>query len=109
MILAIDANVLVGELLRQRGRDLIANPRFTLYVTEQVLSETEYELRRRVTAMVIQGRASESDGENLLQIAINIIVNNIILITEPNYIHLETEARNRIPRDPNDWSTVALA
>jgi len=49
MILAIDANVLVGELLRQRGRDLIANPRFTLYVTEQVLSETEYELRRRIT------------------------------------------------------------
>lgn len=109
MILAIDANVLVGELLRQRGRDLIANPRFTLYVTEQVLSETEYELRRRVTAMVSQGRASETDGENLLQIASNIIENNIILITEPNYIHLETEARNRIPRDPNDWSTVALA
>lgn len=109
MILAIDANVLVGELLRLRGRDLIANPRFTLYVTEQVLSETEYELRRRVTAMVSQGRASESDGENLLQIARNIIENNLILVTASNYIHLETEARNRIPRDPNDWSTVALA
>jgi predicted nucleic acid-binding protein len=38
-----------------------------------------------------------------------VINTKINIIEESVYIHLETEARNRIPRDPNDWSTVALA
>ena len=109
MKLAIDANVLVEELLRKRGRDLIANPVLTLYVTERVLDEAQYELRRRLTAMVGQGRASDVDRENLLELARHIVENNITLVAESNYTHLETEARNRIPRDPDDWPTVALA
>jgi predicted nucleic acid-binding protein len=31
------------------------------------------------------------------------------MVAQSNYIHLETEARNRIPRDSDDWHTVALA
>jgi predicted nucleic acid-binding protein len=59
-MLVVDTNILVGELLRQRGRQLIEHPALTL-------------------------------------------------VAESSYSHLETEARNRIPRDPDDWHTVALA
>ncbi len=38
-----------------------------------------------------------------------IIETKIRLISISFYPHLETEARKRIPRDPNDWETVALA
>lgn len=108
-MLVIDANVLVGELLRRRGQNLIRNPALMLYVTQWVLEETEYELTRRVTAMMNQNRSSQADGQNLLRVAMSIVENNITLVEESRYIHLETETRNRIPRDPNDWHTVALA
>ncbi|MFB2891570.1 PIN domain-containing protein [Aerosakkonemataceae cyanobacterium BLCC-F50] len=109
MILIVDANILIGELLRQRGQNLIQNPELMLYITEQVLDEIQYEIRRRIPFMVSRGRLTEADAQLLLAQAIHLIETKITVITEPNYIHLETEARNRIPRDPNDWSTVALA
>lgn len=109
MMLVIDTNILVGELLRERGRELIRHPSLTLYVTERILNETQYELRRRVTATVNRGRLTEAEGQMVLELATNIIENKIIVVAEANYIHLETEARNRIPRDPDDWPTVALA
>jgi len=55
MMLVVDTNILVKELLRQRGRQLIEHPGLTLYVTERVLDETQYELRRRMTARVSRG------------------------------------------------------
>lgn len=109
MMLVIDANILVGELLRERGRELIKHADLTLYVTQQVLDETRYEIRRRLTARVSQGRLTEADGLVLLELAMHLIETKITLVAESSYSHLETEARNRIPRDPNDWHTVALA
>ena len=50
MMLIVDTNILVGELLRERGQELIQNPALTLYATERILDETQYELRRRMTA-----------------------------------------------------------
>ena len=38
-----------------------------------------------------------------------LIETSIVVIAQSNYSHLETTARNRIPRDPDDWYTVALA
>jgi predicted nucleic acid-binding protein len=109
MHLVVDANILVSELLRQRGKELIQNPGLILYVTESVLSETSHELRERINAIIHKKGASEELGEKLLEAAQNVINTKINIIEESVYIHLETEARNRIPRDPNDWSTVALA
>ncbi|BBD55638.1 hypothetical protein PCC7805_02531 [Planktothrix agardhii] len=109
MHLVVDANILVSELLRQRGKELIQNPGLILYVTESVLSETSHELRKRINAIIHKKGASEELGEKLLEAAQNVINTKINIIEESVYIHLETEARNRIPRDPNDWSTVALA
>jgi predicted nucleic acid-binding protein len=107
MHLVVDANILVSELLRRK--ELIQNPGLILYVTESVLSETSHELRKRINAIIHKKGASEELGEKLLEAAQNVINTKINIIEESVYIHLETEARNRIPRDPNDWSTVALA
>jgi predicted nucleic acid-binding protein len=109
MILIVDANILIGELLRRKGQELIQNPQFTLYITEKALNETHYELRQRISSMVRQGRVSQIDGENFLKVAQSIIAAKIERIPDSEYSHLETEARNRIPRDPNDWETVAAA
>ncbi|MBE9143512.1 nucleotide-binding protein, PIN domain-containing protein [Planktothrix mougeotii LEGE 06226] len=109
MQLVVDANILVSELLRQRGKELIQNPDLILYVTESVLSETSHELRKRINAIINKNGASEELGEKLLQAAQNLINTKINIIEESVYIYRETEARNRIPRDPKDWSTVALA
>lgn len=109
MMLIVDTNILVGELLRQRGRQLMRNPTLTLYVTERILDETQYELRQRVTLMVSRGGLSEAIGQGILEEAMSIIETDLILVAQSNYSHLETTARNRIPRDPDDWYTVALA
>lgn len=109
MMLIVDTNILVGELLRQRGRQLMRNPALTLYVTERILDETQYQLRQRVTSMVSRGRLSEAIGQGILEEAMSIIETDLMLVAQSNYNHLETTARNRIPRDPDDWYTVALA
>lgn len=109
MDLVVDANVLVGELLRPRGRALLQRPEFTIYAVPKVLDETCYELRRRITIMKDRGRLNEIIEQELLDIANGIIDNYISLVAESFYTHLEAEARKRIPRDPNDWETVALA
>ncbi len=108
MILIVDANILVGELLRQRGRELLRHPSLMLYISEKVLDEAQYELRRRMTERINRG-LSEAIGQGILDEAMSIIEADIRLVAQSNYIHLETEARNRIPRDPDDWHTVALA
>ena len=109
MILIVDANILVGELLRQGGQELIQNPALMLYMTERVLDETQYEIRRRIPLMMSRGRLTEADAQVLLAQAMYLIETKINVVAQSNYIHLKTEARNRIPRDPDDWHTVALA
>ena len=46
MFLVVDANILIGELLRKRGQDLIQDSRLILYISERVFSEAngEYSL-----------------------------------------------------------------
>ncbi len=109
MILIVDANILIGELLRQRGQELIQNPVLMLYVTARVLDETQYEIERRIPLMVSRGRLTEAEAQLLLAQAKHLIETKIEVVSESNYSHLETEAKNRIPRDLDDWPTVALA
>ena len=109
MMLIVDTNILVGELLRERGQELIQNPALTLYATERILDETQYELRRRMTARVRGGGLTEATAQQILEPAMRLIETSIVVVAQSNYSHLETTARNRIPRDPDDWYTVALA
>lgn len=109
MNLVVDASVLVGELLRPRGREFLQSPEFRLYTPQKIFEETSYEIRRRATIISHQGRLGKVTEEELLGSAFSIIENFITVIPLSFYVSLETEARKRIPRDPNDWQAVALS
>ncbi|MGB7413726.1 MAG: PIN domain-containing protein [Thermosynechococcaceae cyanobacterium] len=49
MRLAVDANIFVGELLRKRGRALIALDSLELFAAKTALIEAQYELAKRVS------------------------------------------------------------
>jgi predicted nucleic acid-binding protein len=107
--LVVDANVLVGELLRERGQQLFIKPQLTLYIAEAQWEEAQYELPRRIQARVAQGRLSAQVGDKLLQRALNLARDVLEVVPIAFYAELEAVARRRIPRDPNDWPTVGLA
>jgi predicted nucleic acid-binding protein len=109
MRLVVDANIVLGELLRERGRRLIAQPTLQFFMSEDAWEETNHELPRRLGRR--QRRRDLSDGEvqRWLRIIADMIDARIQPIPQAVYLDWEAEARERIPRDPNDWPTVALA
>ncbi|NJM78349.1 MAG: nucleotide-binding protein, PIN domain-containing protein [Acaryochloridaceae cyanobacterium RU_4_10] len=109
MRLVVDANIFVAELIRQRGRVLIARRDFELFVAEAAWDEAQYELRKRILAMVNQGKFSLETGETLLETAFALAEAKARLIPEAIYAPWKTQALLRIRRDPDDWPTVALA
>jgi len=109
MRLVVDANILVGELIRGRGRELIARPELELYIAESAWEEACHELSKRIAAMVQKGVFSSQVGQDLLADAIALAEARVSLVPHEVYAASETIARARIPRDPNDWFTVALA
>ena len=110
MLVVADASVLVAELLRERGRALIANPILRIVVAEDQWRETQYELGRRTDLLVKQGRLT-AEHASVIQEAIQMLVDNQVMevIPRADYEQMEATARRRIPRDPNDWPPVALA
>ena len=109
MILIIDANILIAELLRQRGRELLRNPQLSIYASERVIDETNYEIQKRISRMITTGKLSQEAGSDLTQSASQPLGTCIINVPQIEYGYLEIEAKERIPRDPDDWHTVALA
>ncbi|AFZ55085.1 PIN domain-containing protein [Cyanobacterium aponinum] len=108
MFLVVDANILIGELLRKRGQEIILNPMLTLYVSERVFSEANYELDKRVNFMIQQKRLTQNEGKKRLGDA-KLIVESLNMVIFSDYQHLENHAKNLIPRDLNDWETVAIS
>ena len=109
MKLAADASALVAESLRARGEGIIRHDDLDLYITVPTWSEVEHELDRRLTAMVQQGRLESARRERVLAETLTALANNLTIVTEAEYGQYEAEARDRVPRDPNDWPTVAVA
>ncbi len=66
MRLVVDANILVAELIRKRGRDLVVHPALELYIAQMAWEETCHELGKRVEKMVQKGVFSQEVGQNLL-------------------------------------------
>lgn len=106
MRVVVDASVLVGELLRQRGRALLANKGLEVFGAEQVMSETRYEMRRRLGRMT---RLTQDQQQSLLGDCEQVLKACVVECLEKEYGLWEAIARERVPRDPNDWPTVALA
>jgi len=109
MTLIIDANILIAELLRQRGRELLRNPQLIIYASEKVVDETNHEIQKRISRMITTGKLSIETGTDLTKAASQPLKTFIINVPQIEYAYLEIEAKERIPRDPDDWHTVALA
>ena len=109
MRLVVDANILVGELLRERGRVLVADTRLELFSTVRAWNETQYELRKRAQFFAERRGVAPDTLQNLLELAIMVAEQQVMIVGDAGYSAYEAEARRRIPRDPDDWPTVALA
>ncbi len=101
MIIVVDASVLVSELLRKRGRELLRPPRPALCCGRGAVAEAEHELERRVSAIVAQGRLT-AEQAGLLQEAVRDLVEAGVIEVIPStaYEHLEAVARRRVPVTP---------
>lgn len=110
MIIVADASVLVAELLRHRGRVLFTNPHLDIVVAEEQWDETQHEVARRLAIIVRQGRITPELANQLATDLPSLrSEHSIEVISRDFYEHVEVSARRRIPRDPKDWPTVALA
>ncbi|HUN77916.1 MAG TPA: PIN domain-containing protein [Solirubrobacteraceae bacterium] len=110
MIVVADASVLVGELLRKRGRELFLRPELHVVVAEDQWGETEHELSRRLGIMQSQGRLSSAAREALERsVRAMIDAHAIEIVGREMYATYEHTARRRVPRDSRDWPVVALA
>lgn len=109
MRLVADANVLVGRLLGKQGRTIVTAPGLELFVAAGAWTETLHELPKRVEAILRQGKLSREQVESLASGALALIDEVATLVNEEQYLPLQTEALRRIPADPDDWPTVAVA
>ena len=109
MRLAVDASTLVAEMLRERGRRLLENRAFVLVVATEVRGETEHELNKRDASMVRHGHLSLDAAEAVRARVEQHFTDRIEVVPRHFYGVSEGEATWRMPRDPKDVPTVALA
>jgi predicted nucleic acid-binding protein len=107
--LAVDASTLVAEGLRARGRTLIGDERLALFVTEEAWSETRHELARRTDSMIRRGSLTPEGGSFLLRSSLVAIQTRATVVPAARLGSSMLEATRRVPRDPRDAPTVALA
>jgi predicted nucleic acid-binding protein len=109
MQLVVDANILVAESLRIKGRQLLTHKNLKLITTSAAANETGHELRRRLRLMVARGRLQQPESVGLLAEAESIIADYEGVSQEHDYVGRFAEAELRIFRDPDDVPAVALA
>ena len=80
-----------------------------ILIAQRVMDETSYELGKRVSLISEHSGAPEDQLEAFLKIAFDTVKENIHQVALSEYQDFEREALRRIPRDPDDWHTVALA
>jgi predicted nucleic acid-binding protein len=109
MRLVIDTSVLVGELLRARGRARLADERLELFLPERMWGEARVELPRRIDAFTRRRGLDRQLGRRLTSACLDAVEANVTILDEAVYSALEDEARARSVRDQADWPVVASA
>lgn len=82
MIIVADASALVAELLRTRGRELLAHPHLQVVVAEEQWDESQHELQRRVGVIVEQGRLTDDHAKRLHNDVLALIDERVIEIIQ---------------------------
>ncbi len=109
MIIVVDASVLVAELLRRRGRELLGRTEFQCMVAEEQWEEARHELDKRVASIIGQGRLTSEQGYQLIDVVHAFVASDVIDVVPRWFEHMADTARRPVPRDPADWAPVALA
>ena len=109
MQLVVDASSLVAEALRARGRALLAHSELDLVTSTEAWSETQHELRRRTQAIAQRGELTDEEAADVLADALGLLRSNVTVEPPGEYADALEEACRRVPRDPRDAPTVALA
>ncbi len=107
--LVVDANVLVAELLRERGQRLFAYKRIVYIAAERACNEARYELRKRLNLRTARGEFDSDAADGMYAFAMERMNASVECFAFERYADYEVLALARIPRDPDDWHTVALA
>lgn len=107
--LVLDASTAVAEALRKRGVTLFQNEELELYTSEEAWSEIRYELSKRVALVGNRLELSKLQQEEMLDLGLDVLSRNLVVLPKEVYAPFETSARQRIPQDPNDWPSIALA
>lgn len=109
MRLIVDTTVLVGELLRAKGRERLADHRLDLFLPEHMWEEAQVELPRRIDAFSRKRSLSPGLADELKSASLDAIGTNVNVVDVAVYAALEDEARSRCLRDLNDWPLVACS
>lgn len=112
LALTVDANVLVSELAGPEHplHSVLIDKRIgRLLIPEKTWGEAQHELPKRFDSMVRNRRYVQEQADHIYFMAMTTIAFRISVIGEPLYAAFETEARLRMPVDPDDWHTIALA
>jgi predicted nucleic acid-binding protein len=105
----IDASTLVGELLRERGKARILDPRLELYIAAPIYSEMRHELLKRQRLLVRRGRLTPALATALVQEGFDAAEEALSVVPSEWLEPFREDALWRIPQDPDDWPSVALA
>lgn len=109
MILAVDANVLVGLLLNRVKQALVVDTRLDLHIADVAWVETEHNLERRVLGMLRHGRVDIKVAPTMLAEVVRLGRQHVEHITASSYANDEVVARRRMPHDLTDGPTIAVA
>ena len=109
MRLVVDTSVLVGELLRAKGRQRLGDDRLELFLPERMWTEATVELPRRTAAFGRARRLGSEIVEELTSACLGAVQSNVAIIDEAVYAAAADEALARSRRDPDDWPAVACA
>lgn len=109
MRLVVDTSVLVGELLRLKGRARLGDDRLALFLPEQMWAEAQVELPRRIQAFARRRSLDRDVASDLVRLCLEAVEANVVVLDEAIYSAIEDDARARSLRDPADWPVVASA
>ena len=85
MRLVVDANILVAELIRVRGRKLIVRPELELCMAEGAWDETTYELNKRREKMIQKEVFFQEVGQSLLADAVALAEAKVSIVPHEVY------------------------
>lgn len=109
MLLAIDASSIVAESFRQRGLALFTDKRLQFAIAAPIWDEAQHELERRTNRHLMRRGVDPERTHRTYAQAKDALAATLIIFEEQEYAKFLPEALRRIPRDPSDAPTVALA